>query len=634
MNIRPIIIPLCIALISSAETTDRLHTFAEPIDALSLAVENDEIHLEVSARMGKEWTAWQPLEIEKEFDPLLRESNLVLFPESTSNVRIRGFNKHYVLHPIRISKEPVHYSVAATGRMGAPRILSRAQWGANESFVYEGSAVTRSDEPNAPPTGESTAVSERVKDCEEAQNKYPEDFKTVRTVSEDDNGKLYRWPRRYSPNVRQLVVHHTAQKITGDKRAPVERMRALYDYHANGRGWGDIGYNYIIDENGQIYEGRAGGDNVVGGHVYCGNVGSIGVAMMGNFELEKPTQAQIAGLQWLLIDLAKQYDIRLERSVSFHGEAMPAIVGHGDLIATECPGYYVRKTLGTVRKNVIAGDYDANVSFPVVTKRTETPVAVFAKSSSELRAMGATEMTGRPGGLLHVSLQYTPRTGVQRRGRIASVRRSNSTIGIWQDTVGDYARVREELIAPETLRSGESETLRLRMQLPRMAGTYTVDIGDVTYVLKATGRRAPAPKGTPTMQSFSSEERTNNQTPGYRRAKAAQQSSGQISAPSSDTYTSAGNNRIRIRLSYSGNTATIDTGTPPSVNGIQLRSSHLELSQQHNDCILRAGGQTIDSGIVRIDAGAGMHTVSSWHKPENRFRGVLECRAVWRTRTH
>ena len=48
-------------------------------------------------------------------------------------------------------------------------------------------------------------------------------------------------------------------------------LRAIYQYHAVSRGWGDIGYNYIIGQRGQIYEGRAGGDYVVGAHAAWNN---------------------------------------------------------------------------------------------------------------------------------------------------------------------------------------------------------------------------------------------------------------------------------------------------------------------------------------------------------------------------
>ena len=625
------IVLLFITTSTYAGEQSRTYHFAEPIDALSLGVETDTIHLEVSAKIGDTWTEWQQLEIEKEFDPLLQESNLILFPKPTGTVRIRGATSQYEIHPIRVATDPASYAVAARGSMGVPRILSRRQWGADESFAYKGKAVSRSDEPTATTGNGNGSVPERVQECERAQQKYPQEFRTDRTISEDRSGKTYRWPRRYSPNIRQLVVHHTAQKISGDARPPVERMRALYDYHANGRGWGDIGYHYIIDEKGQIYEGRGGGKNVVGGHVYCGNVGSIGIAMMGNFELEKPTQAQTSSLKWLLADLADTYDINLERSTKFHGGAMPVVVGHGDLIATECPGYYVRNTLGTIRKHVIAGNYSAKIPFPSITKRTERQKSTtFVKLSNDLQAIGKTTMTGRPGGLLHISMQYSPRSEMQRRGRIAKITRSNSTIGLWQETGGHYARMRNELIAPSTLRSGDSETLRLRVQLPRIAGIYTVDIGDITYVLTASGRRASGPKTEPTRQSFTPDKRVNTQTPGYRRSRVTGASSRITS--SSDTHETIitnGDDNIRIRLSFTEDSATLETTTTPYLNDIALRSTRLELTQQGNNCVLQAGGQVVDSGVIRIDARNGIHTVSNWKKPENRFRGILECRILY-----
>ena len=86
-------------------------------------------------------------------------------------------------------------------------------------------------------------------------------------------------------------------------------MRALYQMHANGNGWGDIGYHYVVGDDGRSSRGKAGGDYVAGGHVYCGNLGTVGISLMGNFDVEKPTQAQMRSLQWLLITLGKRYKI-------------------------------------------------------------------------------------------------------------------------------------------------------------------------------------------------------------------------------------------------------------------------------------------------------------------------------------
>ena len=623
---------LCTAVVGSVLPSNlshiQVHTFEEPIDALSIGVVTDEIDLSVSARLGSAWTEWEDLFIEKEFDPLLRESNLVLFPEPASEIRLRGRTDQYVLHPILVSKEPIRYAVAAIGSVGKPRILTRRQWGADESLTYAGAPTSRSDEPSKlPDNSDYNTVPQRVLDCEEAQRDFPEEFHTEKTIEHDPSGKEYRWPRRYSPEIRQLVVHHTAQKVDGDTRPTVERVRALYEYHANGRGWGDIGYHYVIDEEGQIYEGRAGGDYVVGGHVYCGNVGTIGIVMLGNFDTELPAHAQTNSLKWLLAELANRYGLDFEKQAVFHGKSMPVIVGHGDLIPTECPGYYVRETLNTIRSHVIAGDYSAKIIYPTIARKTSTKKV--AATHPNLLPLGDTELAGRPGGLLHISLQYKPTSSMQRRGQIATVNRSSSVIGLWQDIGGYYSEVRRELVAPENIRSGETEMLRLRIQLPRIAGVYTMDIGSVTYVLKAEGRRAPAPKTAPTRQSYSPELRQNLQTPGYRRMQAEEQLP-QNTQTRSPVDTSAGDSdTIRIRLNYTAESATVETSASPTLNGVLLDGRSFSLRKKDFSCALLADGKLIESGIVRMDTNDGIFTIVSWEKPENRFRGVLECRVMF-----
>ena len=67
-------------------------------------------------------------------------------------------------------------------------------------------------------------------------------------------------------------------------------MRSIYRYHAVSRGWGDIGYNVIVDKFGRRWEGRAGGlaSTVVGAHAGGFNSGTFGVSMLGNYESVNP----------------------------------------------------------------------------------------------------------------------------------------------------------------------------------------------------------------------------------------------------------------------------------------------------------------------------------------------------------
>jgi len=97
-------------------------------------------------------------------------------------------------------------------------------------------------------------------------------------------------PRYYAVN--HLVVHHTADSssLYPSETNWAARVRAIWAYHTITRGWGDIGYNYLIDPNGVVYEGRAGGDDAVAFHDTA-NYGSMGVSLLGTYSSSAPTSA-------------------------------------------------------------------------------------------------------------------------------------------------------------------------------------------------------------------------------------------------------------------------------------------------------------------------------------------------------
>lgn len=358
-------------------------SFDEPIDAISLQLPHDDAKVMIKLKNG-----WHQFIIEKELDPLLMETDLVMLPKGTDRILLRGDLDDIKLHPIQISDKPPSYSLAAQRFYRAPRILSRSDWGADDLFLFQGPPVERSDtqdDANASKEVQkrvSANTNQRVNDCKAAHRNHSEDFRTTKLITHNAEGTAYRWPLRYSPDIKLLVLHHTAQKVAGDTRSAVERMRAMYKYHANSLGWGDVGYHYIIDEAGTIYEGRYGGDKVVGGHTYCGNVGTKGIVLMGNFDVELPTQSQVQAAQWLLHDLAKKYNIDLRRAVNFKGKKVQPILRHKDLIATECPGRYLSPAITQIRGNVIAGNVNATVDFPRMISRTRE---TFKKQKTRLQ---------------------------------------------------------------------------------------------------------------------------------------------------------------------------------------------------------------------------------------------------------
>lgn len=126
-----------------------------------------------------------------------------------------------------------------------------------------------------------------------------------------------RWPPSYR-DWTKIALHDTVTK--NNDPDPAATMRAIWYYHANTLGWGDIGYNYLIDSYGNIYEGRFGGENVTGGHVLpCYNPGSIGVALLGDHRYAPMSDAMASALEALVTAKTYQHNIDPLGSSDFGG---------------------------------------------------------------------------------------------------------------------------------------------------------------------------------------------------------------------------------------------------------------------------------------------------------------------------
>jgi flagellar hook assembly protein FlgD len=155
----------------------------------------------------------------------------------------------------------------------------------------------------------------------------------------------------YADAVRFAVVHHTAGASPATPEQSAAMVRAIAVYHVQANGWNDIGYNFLVDRFGQIFEGRYGGIDrpVVGAHAEGFNTGSVGVALIGTYSGAAPSAAAQSALVRLLawrLDLAHvdplakltyasggNAEYRAGRSV-----ALRVISGHRDTGFTSCPG--------------------------------------------------------------------------------------------------------------------------------------------------------------------------------------------------------------------------------------------------------------------------------------------------------
>jgi hypothetical protein len=165
------------------------------------------------------------------------------------------------------------------------------------------------------------------------------------------NEAIRRAPPNYATSVQFAVVHHTAgsNSYTASQSAAI--VRGIEVYHVKGNGWNDIGYNFLVDKYGQVFEGRYGGVDkpVIGAHAEGFNTGSVGVAVLGTYGSSAPPAVARTALATLLawrLDIA-HVDPRSTLTWVSGGNArfafgvpvfIRAVSGHRDTGFTSCPG--------------------------------------------------------------------------------------------------------------------------------------------------------------------------------------------------------------------------------------------------------------------------------------------------------
>lgn len=167
----------------------------------------------------------------------------------------------------------------------------------------------------------------------------------------------------YTGPVREVFVHHTASATEYACADAPRVIRAIYQYHVQSSGWRDIGYNFLVDRCGTVYEGRAGGVElpVFGAHTLGFNPDSSGVAAIGTFVTDTPPQELVDGITriaaWKL-GLTDQDAAGHTRLVSSSDASrypkgtevvFDTVSGHRDAFNTECPGTVLYGRLGDIR---------------------------------------------------------------------------------------------------------------------------------------------------------------------------------------------------------------------------------------------------------------------------------------------
>ncbi len=256
-----------------------------------------------SSRDGHSWSRWVPFSTES---PTWTDDARAVQVRRASGGTVRDLRISFITSP----PQPVTPSVMPATTIRPP-IITRAGWGANESWR--------------------------------------------------------RGPPSYAPALKMVFVHHTDTTNLYSCTSSAQIVRGIYAYHVKNNGWNDIGYNFLIDRCGHVFEGRYGGVDkpVIGAQTLGMNTGSAGIALIGTFTSSRPTTAAMTALERLIawrLDVAHVNPLTRAYMISsgneyFHpgqGVWLRAVSGHRDGSATTCPGAALYALVPAVAKAAYA----------------------------------------------------------------------------------------------------------------------------------------------------------------------------------------------------------------------------------------------------------------------------------------
>lgn len=285
--------------------------------------------------------------------------------------------------------------------------------------------------------------------------------------------------------VRGAFVHHTATSNSYSSSEVPAILRSIYRYHVLSREFLDIGYNFLIDRFGRIWEGAYGGVSrpVVGAHTQYYNSHSFGVSAIGSFQLVQPPSAMLLSYQRLIA-----WKFVIHEVYSPYGDArytndgarpLPKISGHRDTKSTTCPGGYLYSQLSTIRKGVhtrATAESTLRVSGPPIAARG-------ARTTLTIRwTVDGASVSGL------VNLQRRTSSGWEHVRQVA-VEGGRATMTIYPGASNSYRlRISSSETPGVDTRDprGTSNTLSIRVVRPgddpelRLVGPSSVDRGERT----------------------------------------------------------------------------------------------------------------------------------------------------------
>ena len=286
------------------------------------------------------------------------------------------------------------------------KIISRAGWWADESIRFRSTP-----RPVNTSNGEKTEAQIKAENISKIRNAWMTKNFPLERKYEWSNAMFWNhyliYPDYFNHHKNKIIIHHTAVDYGANWTINdvKKELQHIYKYHTINRDFGDIGYNFLIDQMGNIYEWRAGWEWAVWMHASNNNVSSIWIALMWNFQTDTPTIEQMKSLVNLVTAIARYYHIDpLGYTHTFSTNSTkepyvvavknPNIMWHKNVKATACPGSNLYKFLPKIRNEVlrrmkkwIVGDSDLPADFAKELKKSNNSTSTKTNNSSSVASI-------------------------------------------------------------------------------------------------------------------------------------------------------------------------------------------------------------------------------------------------------
>ena len=300
--------------------------------ANGVRVPESDITISVRTKRDGGWSRWQKVPYHEEDAP------------DPGSAEARG---------ARPGTDPLYVGAVADVQLKAVTDNGRAPRGMSISLVDPGHTVERAEQPaidtgtlalSAAETSSTTSAAAR------AATPKPKIFSRAQWGADE---RLRDHSSLHYGEVHGGFVHHTVNANRYSRSQVPAIIRGIYAYHTQSRGWSDVGYNFLVDRFGRIWEGRYGGVDrpVVGAHTLGYNDDAFAGSAIGNFDIVRPPSRVVRAFARLFAWKLSLHGVRANATHQWITKRyLNAILGHRDVGQTACPGRYLYAKIPRIRR--------------------------------------------------------------------------------------------------------------------------------------------------------------------------------------------------------------------------------------------------------------------------------------------